>query len=312
MTVLVNRANPEDHPRQVRQHLRAFAARVCDELGKRETATGFCEGAHEGPDGTAHPRVLSDGDVLEKAAVLFTNSRGPRLPEAATARRPHLAGSRFEAVSLSIIVHPRNPYAPTAHLNLRAFFTHGDAMAAWWFGGGFDLTPFYPFVEDVLQWHRAARDACQPFGNDLYERFKQNCDEYFQLGHRREARGVGGIFFDDFDEGGFERAFAFVRNVGDAFLSAYLPILDRRRRSSYGERERQFQLYRRGRYVEFNLLYDRGTRYGLQSNRRIESVLASLPPVAGWAYDWQPTEGTPEAKLYEDFLRPRDWLRELA
>jgi coproporphyrinogen III oxidase len=233
--------------------------------------------------------VLEDGPVIEKAAVNFTHARGDRLPSAATERRPELAGAAFQAVSLSLIVHPRNPYAPTSHANLRLFSAEPPSgNAVWWFGGGFDLTPYYGFDEDAVHWHQVARDACRPLGGDAYARLKRACDEYFFLPHRREPRGIGGLFFDDLAEGGYERCFEFVRSVGDHYLGAYRPILARRKETPYGERERDFQLYRRGRYVEFNLVYDRGTRYGLQSGRRIESVLASLPPAVHWRYDWQP------------------------
>jgi coproporphyrinogen III oxidase len=263
--------------------------------------------------GLARPRVLAGGAVIEKSAVHFTHSVGRNLPPAATERRPELAGRGFEAVSLSLIVHPRNPYAPTTHMNLR-FFTaesvsrEGKGEAVWWFGGGFDLTPSYGFEEDALHWHRTAREACRPHGADLYARFKKTCDEYFYLPHRGETRGVGGLFFDDLVHGDFARSFALVQSVGDHFLPAYLPILERRKVAPFGERERDFQLVRRGRYAEFNLVYDRGTKYGLQSGRRVESVLASLPPLAAWRYDWQPEPGTPEARLSTEFLVPRDWL----
>ncbi len=286
----------------------------------------ICAGL-EGADGEAHfhrdelpregggvsrPRVLEDGPCIEKAAVNFTHTFGNRMPPAATERRPDLAGGTYQAASVSLIVHPRNPYAPTSHANFRCFFARppedaGSQDPTWWFGGGFDLTPYYGFEEDAVAWHRVARDACAPFGDDLYPRFKKACDGYFFLEHRHEPRGIGGIFFDDFDEGGFEAAFAFVRSVGDAYLDAYLPILERRKDTPYGERERSFQLYRRGRYVEFNLLQDRGTRFGLQAATRVESVLASMPPLVAWRYDWRPEPGTAEDALYTDFLRPRDW-----
>jgi coproporphyrinogen III oxidase len=256
--------------------------------------------------------VLEGGPVLEKAAVNFSHTVGTRLPPAATERRPELAGGHFEAASVSLIVHPRNPYAPTSHANVRCFAASKEGVEpVWWFGGGFDLTPFYPFDEDVLHWHRTCRELCAPFGADRYERFKKWCDEYFFLPHRGEPRGVGGLFYDDLDEGGFARCFAFHRAVGDGYLAAYLPILARRKDTPWGEREREFQLYRRGRYAEFNLIYDRGTRFGLQAGGRTESILASMPPVATWRYDWRPEPGSPEARLYEDFLRPRDWLSEL-
>jgi coproporphyrinogen III oxidase len=255
----------------------------------------------------ARPRVLEGGAVFEKAAVNFSHTRGAQLPPAATERRPDAAGSAFESVALSLIVHPRNPYVPTSHANLRFFAL---ASGAWWFGGGFDLTPCYGFVEDAVHWHRCARAACKPFGEDVYPAFKKACDDYFYLAHREEPRGIGGLFFDDLDAGGFERCFALARSVGDHYVQAYLPIVRRRRDTPFGQRERDFQLYRRGRYVEFNLVIDRGTRYGLQSGRRVESVLASMPPLAAWRYDWKPEPGTPEARLYTDFLRPRDWLAE--
>ena len=259
--------------------------------------------------GLARPRVLEAGAVIEKAAVHFSHTRGPSLPPAATARRPDLAGRRFEAVSVSLIVHPRNPYAPTSHANARFFIAEREgAEPVWWFGGGFDLTPFYGFDEDCVHWHTVARDACAAVDPDLYPRFKRSCDEYFWLTHRGEPRGVGGLFYDDFEELGFERCFALHRAVGQGYIDAYVPILERRKHTPYGEREREFQLYRRGRYVEFNLVYDRGTLFGLQSGGRIESILASLPPVVHWRYDWRPEPGTEEARLYDEYLVPRDWV----
>ena len=259
--------------------------------------------------GFSRPRVLSDGPVLERAAVSFSHTAVRALPGPATAGRPELAGATYDAVSVSLIVHPRNPYAPTSHANFRFFLAvPEDQEPAWWFVGGFDLTPYYGFEEDAVHWHRTAKAACDPFGADLYARFKKACDEYFFLAHRGEARGIGGLFFDDLTEGGFERCFAFVRSAAEHYLLAYQPILARRRAHPYGEREREFQLIRRGRYVEFNLMYDRGTRFGLQAGGRIESILASLPPLVAWRYDWKPEPGTPEAELYEKFLRPRDWI----
>jgi coproporphyrinogen III oxidase len=241
--------------------------------------------------------------------VNFSHTRGAQLPAAATARHPELTGGAFEAVSLSLIVHPRNPYAPTTHANLRLFSAEAPGGAsAWWFGGGFDLTPYYGFEEDAVHWHTVARDACAPFGQACYPTLKKACDDYFVLPHRSEARGIGGLFFDDWCEGGFDASFALQRSVGDAFLPAYMPILERRKDTPHGERERDFQLYRRGRYVEFNLAFDRGTRFGLLAGARTESILASLPPEVRWRYDWQPEPGSPEAALYERFLPPRDWL----
>ncbi len=271
--------------------------------------------------GCARPRVLTDGPVIEKAAVNFSRSRGDSLPLAATERRPELAGRSFEATSVSLIVHPRNPYAPTSHANIRFFIAHPPAGAAqadeegWWFGGGFDLTPYYGFEEDAVHWHRTAAEACARYGRDLYGSYKAACDDYFYLPHRQEMRGVGGLFFDDLNRlerppelDRFERCFAFARSIGDHFLPAYLPILKRRKDLPYTERERDFQLYRRGRYVEFNLVYDRGTRYGLQARARTESILASLPPLAAWRYDHEPEPGSPEARLVSDFLVRRDWI----
>jgi len=266
--------------------------------------------------GFGRPRVLEEGAVFEKAAALVTHAIGKKLPVAATARRPELAGRGFEAASLSVICHPRNPYAPTTHLNLRAFMSPAGGLipeasraeARWWFGGGFDLTPCYGFEEDAVAWHRAARDACLPFGADVYPRGKAAADAYFYLPHRGEPRGLGGIFFDDLSEWGFGRTFEFVRAVGDAFLPAYLDIVSRRKDTPYGERERAFQLLRRGRYVEFNLLYDRGTRYGLESGRRVESVLASLPPLVRWPGDASVEPGSREEELLTKFLVPREWV----
>ena len=256
--------------------------------------------------GLARARVLQDGANIEKAAVLFTHATGDSLPTAATDRNPHFAGQPFQATAISLIVHPRNPYVPTAHMNLR-FFLVGTKDPLWYFGGGFDLTPFYPFTEDVVHWHRSAYDACRGHGN-VYARLKANCDAYFYLPHRNEARGVGGIFFDDWTEGGFDASLAFVGSVGKHFLPAYCPIFERRSKIPWGQREEDFMLFRRGRYAEFNLAVDRGTRYGLQSGRNVESVLASLPPRARWIYDYRPPPDSAEAALTERFLSPRNWL----
>jgi coproporphyrinogen III oxidase len=293
----------------VRAFFLTFQDRVCRALEEQDGEASFAEDVFEGErGGLARPRVLSDGPVLERAAVNFSHTVGQRLPAAASERRPELAGASFAAVSVSLIVHPRNPYAPTTHANFRCFVARRrGAPPAWWFGGGFDLTPCYGFEEDAVHWHATARAACEPFGAGLYPRFKKNCDEYFYLKHRRETRGVGGLFWDDLAQPDFPGCFAFVRSVADHFLPAYLPILERRKATPYGEREREFQLYRRGRYVEFNLLYDRGTRFGLESEGRVESILASLPPRVAWRYDYRPQPGSPEARLAE-FLQPRDWL----
>ncbi len=261
--------------------------------------------------------VIEQGQVFERGGVNFSHVRGTQLPASATGARPQLAGRAFEVMGVSLVLHPRNPYAPTVHMNVRLFVAlsrEADAVAAppaeplWWFGGGMDLTPYYGFEEDAIHFHRSCRDALSPFGADFYPRYKRWCDEYFFLRHRGEPRGIGGIFFDDLCEGGFEHCFALTRSVGDHFLPAYEPILRRRKDMPYGERERDFQAYRRGRYVEFNLVYDRGTLFGLQSNGRTEAILMSLPPLVKWRYDWRPAPGSPEALLYTDFLTARDWL----
>jgi len=254
-------------------------------------------------------RLIEDGAVLERGGVLFSHVKGDRLPASATAQRPELTGRAWEAMGVSLVLHPRNPHAPTVHLNVRHFAARKEgAETLWWFGGGMDLTPYYGVVEDAVHFHRTCRDALAPFGDDVHPRYKKWCDDYFFLKHRNEPRGVGGIFFDDLNEGGFERCFALTRSVGDHFLDAYAPILSRRKDAPYGERERDFQAYRRGRYVEFNLVWDRGTLFGLQSNGRTEAILLSLPPVVKWRYDWRPAPGTPEAALYRDFLVAKDWL----
>ncbi len=259
--------------------------------------------------GTGVTQILEDGAVFERAGCGFSHVRGPLLPPSATQHRPELAGAPFEAMGVSLVFHPRNPYVPTVHMNVRmiAATPKGKAPVCW-FGGGMDLTPYYGFEDDAKHFHRACKAALDPFGVDKYPRFKQWCDEYFYLKHRDEQRGVGGVFFDDFSELGFNGSFAMMSSVGDAFLDAYLPIVDRRKNTPYGERERSFQLYRRGRYVEFNLVYDRGTQFGLQSGGRSESILLSMPPLVSWAYNRQTKKGTPEDRLYRDFLVRRDWV----
>jgi coproporphyrinogen III oxidase len=254
-------------------------------------------------------RLIEDGDVLERGGVNFSDVRGSRLPPSATASRPELVGRSWEAMGVSLVLHPWNPCAPTVHLNVRMFVAQKQgAEPVWWFGGGMDLTPYYGFEEDAVHFHRTCRDALAPFGTDLHAKYKRWCDDYFYLKHRREPRGVGGIFYDDLAEGGFERCFALTRAVGEHFLPAYGPILLRRKDLPYGERERDFQCYRRGRYVEFNLVWDRGTLFGLQSNGRTEAILMSLPPLVKWRYDWKPAPGSPEERLYTDFLVPRNWV----
>jgi coproporphyrinogen III oxidase len=294
----------------VKTYLLGLQDRICAELARLDGAKEFREDQWQRPEGGGgRSRVLEDGDLFEKAGINFSHVHGDRLPPSATASRPELAGRSFEAMGVSLVIHPRNPYVPTSHANVRFFLAEkADAEPVWWFGGGFDLTPYYGFEQDAEHWHRVAREACMPFGAEAYPRYKQWCDDYFFLKHRNEPRGVGGLFFDDLNEGGFEQSFAFMRSVGDHYLPAYAPIVERRRDLAYGTREREFQLYRRGRYVEFNLVYDRGTLFGLQSGGRTESILMSLPPLVSWKYDWQPQPGTEEARLYEVFLKPRDWL----
>jgi coproporphyrinogen III oxidase len=296
-------------PGEVRAYLLGLQESICTALTAVDGGR-FREDTWERSEGGGgRSRVLETGEVLEKAGINFSHVHGEALPGSATAHRPELAGCRFQAMGVSLVIHPRNPYVPTSHANVRFFLAERPSDAPlWWFGGGLDLTPYYGFAEDVRHWHRTARAACTPFGPDVYPRFKAWCDQYFFLRHRQEPRGVGGLFFDDLNEWGFTRSFAFLRSVGDAYLPAYLPILEHRRATPYGERERNFQGYRRGRYVEFNLVYDRGTLFGLQSGGRTESILMSLPPQACWRYDWQPAPGSAEARLYEEFLPPRDWV----
>lgn len=259
--------------------------------------------------GGGESRVLKAGALFEQAGINFSNVHGNKLPPSATAHRPELAGRAWQALGVSLVLHPRNPYVPTAHMNVRFFAAPKEnAATVWWFGGGFDLTPYYGFEEDARHWHATAKAACTPFGVEAYPRYKKWCDEYFFIKHRNEPRGIGGLFFDDLNEWEFEKCLAFLKSIGDHFLPAYTPIAEKRRNMQYGERERQFQIYRRGRYVEFNLVYDRGTLFGLQSGGRAESILMSLPPQVRWEYDWKPEPGSPEAELYEKFLKPRDWV----
>ncbi|HTA64237.1 MAG TPA: oxygen-dependent coproporphyrinogen oxidase [Xanthomonadaceae bacterium] len=287
--------------------------RICAALEAADGAVRFGSDIWERAEGGGgDSRVLRDGAVFEQAGVGFSDVRGTSLPPSATAHRPELAGAPWRALGVSVVVHPRNPHVPTSHANVRYFEAHPrDAEPIWWFGGGFDLTPFYPFDEDVLHWHRTAQALCAPFGGDLYPRFKRWCDEYFFLKHRNETRGVGGLFFDDFREGGFECAFGLMCAVGNGFLDAYLPIVERRKDKPHGEREREFQLYRRGRYVEFNLVWDRGTLFGLQSGGRTESILMSLPPRVRWEVGYSPESGSNEARLAY-YLQPRNWLGDFA
>ena len=290
------------------EYLKSLQNQICSELEAVDRAARFAKDAWERPGGGGgESRVLAQGAVFEQAGVGYSHVFGDEMPPSATKHRPELAGQRFQAVGVSLVLHPHNPYVPTTHANFR-FFSAGEQNPVWWFGGGYDLTPYYPFHDDVLHWHKTAKAACDPFGEELYPRYKDWCDRYFYLQHRDETRGVGGLFFDDVNEMGFERSFAFLRSCGDSFLSAYLPIVDLRATHPFGNRQRQFQLYRRGRYVEFNLIYDRGTLFGLQSGGRTESILMSLPPAVRWEYNWQPEAGSPEALLYRDYLKPCDWL----
>jgi len=289
---------------------RELQDRLCRGFEEADGGAVFIEDLWRRPEGGGgRTRVLSGGSVFEKAGVNFSDIHGKELPAAASAQRPELAGRSFRACGVSLVLHPENPYVPTMHANVRFFVAEAEGLdPVWWFGGGLDLTPYYAFEEDVVHWHRNARDACSAWGDEVYPRFKEWCDRYFFLPHRNEARGVGGLFFDDLNEWGFASTFAFVSGVGEAVLTGYLPIVEKRRDRGWGERERSFQLYRRGRYVEFNLAYDRGTRFGLQSSGRTESILMSLPPLARWEYAWTAPEGSDEAALTERFLKPRDWL----
>jgi len=295
--------------REVRDYLLGLQESLSSALEEEDGRGRFREDSwSRDAGGGGRTRVLENGAVFEQAGVNFSHVHGDRLPPSATAARPELAGQGFQALGVSVVIHPLNPHVPTSHANVRFFTTEKDGSEPlWWFGGGFDLTPYYPKLEDVVHWHEAARSICQPFGDDVYPRYKRWCDEYFYLKHRSEARGVGGLFFDDLNEWGFERSFDFMRAVGDGYLEAYLPIVRRRRHTAYGERERDFQLYRRGRYVEFNLVYDRGTLFGLQSGGRTESILMSLPPVVHWRYNYRPDPGSAEAAL-AGFLQAKDWL----
>lgn len=295
-----------------RAYFTGLQTRIVDALaaadGRPFLTDAWTRPPEERLQGDGISRLIEEGDLFERGGCNFSHVRGPAMPASATAHRPALAGAPFEAMGVSLVLHPRNPHVPTVHMNVRLFAAMPkDAEPVVWFGGGMDLTPYYGVNEDAVHFHRVCRDALAPFGEGFHPRFKRWCDEYFFLKHRNEPRGVGGIFFDDFNELGFERSFALTQSVGDAFLGAYLPIVEKRRDTPYGERERDFQAYRRGRYVEFNLVFDRGTLFGLQSGGRTEAILMSMPPIVRWRYDWHPEPGTPEAALYTDFLRPRDW-----
>lgn len=294
----------------VKAYLLNLQDAICQDLAAADGKAQFVEDSwvrEEGGGGRS--RVLTEGGVIEKGGVNFSHVTGEQMPASATAHRPELAGRKFEAMGVSLVIHPHNPYIPTSHANVRFFIAEKEgAEPVWWFGGGYDLTPYYGNDEDCKHWHQTAKDACTPFGEDVYPKYKKWCDDYFYLKHRNEPRGIGGLFFDDLNTPDFDQAFAFMRAVGDSYTKAYVPIVNRRKAIAYGERERQFQLYRRGRYVEFNLVFDRGTLFGLQTGGRTESILMSLPPLVRWEYDWHPEAGTEEAKLYDHYLQPQEWV----
>ena len=294
----------------VESYLKGLQSKICSTLESIDGGATFATESWDRPEGGGGvSRVLAEGDVIEKGGVNFSHVVGAGMPASATQHRPELAGRSFRAMGVSLVIHPRNPHAPTSHANVRLFMAEKPGEEpVWWMGGGFDLTPYYGYEEDAVHWHQTAKAACDPFGEETYPRLKKWCDDYFYLPHRKEPRGVGGLFYDDLNEWGFDQTFAFMRSVGDGFLSAYVPILERRKDVPWTEAQRQWQLYRRGRYVEFNLVHDRGTLFGLQTNGRTEAILMSLPPLVRWEYGYSPDEGSPEATLMTDFLRPRDWL----
>jgi len=297
---------------EIKNYLLSLQDKICAGLEQEESGVSFTEDLWERAEGGGgRSRVLAGGNIFEQAGVNFSHVFGENLPVSATAKRPELGNRKFQALGVSLVVHPNNPYVPTSHANVRFFLAEkpGDDPI-WWFGGGFDLTPFYPFKEDVIHWHKMARKACLPFGKEVYPKYKKWCDDYFYIKHRQETRGVGGLFFDDLNEWGFEQSFAFMQSVGDHFLEAYLPIVQKRKALTFTEEEKSFQLYRRGRYVEYNLVYDRGTLFGLQSGGRTESILMSLPPVVNWRYNWSPEEGSAEERLYKEYLKPQNWLKD--
>ena len=297
---------------QVKSYLLSLQDNICSALAEEDGKADFITDEWQRAEGGGgRSRVLAEGAVFEKAGVNFSHVMGDNLPASASASRPELAGRSYQAMGVSLVIHPHNPYVPTSHANVRMFVAEKEgAEPIWWFGGGYDLTPYYGNREDCIAWHQAASDACSPFGTEVYPRYKAWCDEYFYLKHRQEPRGVGGLFFDDLNEWDFETSFAFMQSVGNSFVPAYRPIVSRRKDTAYGERERQFQLYRRGRYVEFNLVFDRGTLFGLQSDGRTEAILMSLPPLVRWEYNYSPDSGTPEAELTDYYLQDRDWLSE--
>ena len=294
----------------VRSYLVGLQERICSAIEAEDGEQGFIvDEWNREEGGGGRSQVLTNGKIFEKAGVNFSLVTGDNLPPTASASRPELAGRSFKAMGVSLVIHPRNPYIPTSHANVRFFVAEKQGeKPIWWFGGGYDLTPYYGVKEDCIHWHKTAEGACSSFGENVYPRYKKWCDEYFYLKHRKEPRGIGGLFFDDLNEWGFDKSFSFLQAVGDSYIPAYLPIVQRRREENYGDREREFQLYRRGRYVEFNLVYDRGTLFGLQSDGRTESILMSLPPLVRWEYDYRPKSGSPEEELTSYYLKPRDWL----
>ena len=299
------------NPYLVFDYLQHLQARIVEALELADGKNFLYDSWQRAEGGGGTSCILEEGNIFERAGVGFSHVQGNRLPPSASAAHPEAAGRSWQAMGVSLVLHPRNPYVPTVHMNVRFFIAKAPSEAEqdiWWFGGGMDLTPYYGFQEDAIHFHRTCRDALAPFGEQYYALFKKACDSYFYLKHRKEPRGIGGIFFDDFNELGFERSFDLLKSVGDAFIQAYLPIVQRRKDTAYTERERDFQAYRRGRYVEFNLVYDRGTLFGLQSNGRTESILMSMPPLVKWRYDWKPADGSAEAKLYTEFLTEKDWL----
>ncbi|MCH9646050.1 MAG: oxygen-dependent coproporphyrinogen oxidase [Proteobacteria bacterium] len=296
---------------QVKSYLLDLQADICMQLEAVDGKAKFIkdEWSKSNDSGNGLTRVLTNGDVFEQAGVNFSIVHGDNMPASATASRPELAGRSFSALGVSLVIHPNNPYAPTSHANVRFFIAEREGEEPiWWFGGGFDLTPYYGFDEDCIFWHKTAKEACDPFGEEVYSKYKKWCDDYFYMKHRDEQRGIGGLFFDDLNEGSFDECFSFMRSVGDSYINAYRPIVEKRKDTPFTDHERQFQLYRRGRYVEFNLVYDRGTLFGLQTGGRTESILMSLPPLVRWEYQYEPEPNTPEAQLYDKFLKPQDWV----
>ncbi|MCH9711069.1 MAG: oxygen-dependent coproporphyrinogen oxidase [Proteobacteria bacterium] len=296
---------------QVKSYLLDLQADICMQLEAVDGKAKFIKDEWSKPNdsGNGLTRVLTNGDVFEQAGVNFSIVHGDNMPASATASRPELAGRSFSALGVSLVIHPNNPYAPTSHANVRFFIAEREGEEPiWWFGGGFDLTPYYGFDEDCIFWHKTAKEACDPFGEEVYSKYKKWCDDYFYMKHRDEQRGIGGLFFDDLNEGSFDECFSFMRSVGDSYINAYRPIVEKRKDTPFTDHERQFQLYRRGRYVEFNLVYDRGTLFGLQTGGRTESILMSLPPLVRWEYQYEPEPNTPEAQLYDKFLKPQDWV----